>query len=67
VQNFTEIGKSAAQLWQKKTIFSMATIYHLVFKRFSRWQFSAIFNFSGPRMGYLKAHVGLPTGGQYRP
>ena len=31
--NFTEIGQSAAELWQKKTIFKMAAVRHLEFKK----------------------------------
>jgi len=31
MQNFIEIGQSAAELWPKKTIFKMAADRHLVF------------------------------------
>jgi len=31
--NFTEIAQSAAELWPKKTIFSMADVRHLEFKK----------------------------------
>jgi len=41
MQNFNEIGQSAAEFRQKKTIFNMAAVCHLKFKKFHYWSLCA--------------------------